>query len=212
MARSSTKYYVVWDGRLPGIYNTWEQCKDQVEGYVGAKYKAFPTLMAAQKAFLTNYPQTPSKAQQTAIPISGMPSFTAKPIYPSLAVDAAWNTATGVMEYRGVDAESGREIFRKGPFADGTNNIGEFLAVVHGLALLAQKSSTLPIYTDSNTAISWVRRRKANTKQELTGANSTLFNLIERAEKWLQSNTWQNPILKWETRVWGEIPADFGRK
>ena len=116
------------------------------------------------------------------------------------------------MEYRGVDTLSGKEIFRQGPYFDGTNNIGEFLAIVHGLALLKKKNSNLPVYTDSMTAISWVRKRKANTKLELTARNAILFELIERAEKWLKTNTWSNPILKWETQCWGEIPADFGRK
>jgi ribonuclease HI len=35
---------------------------------------------------------------------------------------------------------------------------------------------------------------------------------MERAEKWLLSNEFSNEILKWETKAWGEIPADFGRK
>lgn len=42
--------------------------------------------------------------------------------------------------------------------------------------------------------------------------NKSVFDLIERAEAWLNANTWQNPILKWDTENWGEIPADFGRK
>jgi hypothetical protein len=36
--------------------------------------------------------------------------------------------------------------------------------------------------------------------------------MIERAEKWLKENRYSNKIVKWETELWGEVPADFGRK
>ncbi|MGB0789138.1 MAG: ribonuclease H, partial [Marinirhabdus sp.] len=42
--------------------------------------------------------------------------------------------------------------------------------------------------------------------------NKPLFELIARAEKWLRTNTYTTKVVKWETRAWGEIPADFGRK
>jgi ribonuclease HI len=112
----------------------------------------------------------------------------------------------------GVYTKNGRRIFYAGPFPDGTNNVGEFLAIVHALALLKSKKKTLPIYSDSETAIVWVRNKHANTKLKPTNANAQLFELIQRAEKWLKTNTWNIPVLKWETEWWGEIPADFGRK
>lgn len=138
------------------------------------------------------------------------------PLYPSLAVDAACNMRTGVMEYRGVDAATRRVIFAAGPFKATTNNVGEFLALVHALALLNGSTDTtlhtMPIYSDSKTAMAWVRNRHANTTMRPTPENATLRELIARAEKWLDAHRWKNPILKWETRQWGEIPADYGRK
>jgi ribonuclease HI len=116
------------------------------------------------------------------------------------------------MEYRGVDTQTGRELFRQGPFPDATNNVGEFLAIVHALAFLQQNKSILPIYTDSITALSWVRKKQAATKLAPTFRNAKVFDLIARAEKWLKENHWKNPVLKWETHIWGEIPADYGRK
>ncbi len=206
------KYYVVWEGVKPGVYDTWEQCQLSIKGYPNAKYKSFPTLQAAEAALKGNYKDYMGKEVNVALSLKGLKENQPKPVFPALAVDAAWNTATGDMEYRGVDAKTGREVFRQGPYHDGTNNIGEFLAIVHGLAFLKQKGSNLPIYTDSMTAISWIRRKQANTKLEKTARNGIVFELIARAEKWLRENTWQNKLLKWETKVWGEIPADFGRK
>lgn len=204
-------FYVVWTGHTPGIYDDWGKCQEQIKGFENAKFKGFPTIDAAEKAFSMGYGRYMklNSAQGATLRIG---SAALKPVYPSLAVDAAWNTATGDMEYRGVDAHSGTEIFRQGPFFDGTNNIGEFLAIVHGLAFLQKQGSKIPVYTDSVTAIAWVRRKQANTKLALTPRNAIIFELIERAETWLRTNKWDNPILKWETPVWGEIPADFGRK
>jgi len=128
-------------------------------------------------------------------------------------VDAACSSKGGMMEYQGVNTATGKQIFHQGPFKDGTNNIGEFLALVHGLALCKKKGwDDIPIYSDSITAISWVRRKKANTKLDISEENRELFDMIRRAEDWLKANTFTNRILKWETKVWGEIPADFGRK
>lgn len=207
------KYYVVWEGHAPGIYETWEDCKQQISGYNGAKYKSFPTKEAATKAFRDNYDdhigalQTVAKALKTD---TGIQKTTFNP--ESLAVDAACSGNPGPMEYRGVYVRTGEEIFRLGPMEGGTNNIGEFLALVHGLSLLKLKGSNLPIYTDSVNAMSWVKQKKCKTKLERTAKNEKIFELIERAERWLQNNTFTTRIYKWETKEWGEIPADFGRK
>ena len=115
------------------------------------------------------------------------------------------------MEYRGVHVASRQQIFHFGPMY-GTNNIGEFLAIVHGLALLKQRGLDMPIYSDSANAINWVKQKKCKTKLPRDPKTEQLFQLIERAEKWLRENTYSTPILKWETQQWGEIPADFGRK
>ncbi|NOU20127.1 MAG: ribonuclease H [Bacteroidales bacterium] len=206
-----SKFYVVWSGLKPGIYESWDECQKQIKNYPNAKYKGFPTRVAAEKAYDGNYEEFKKKTskEQTLL---GLPEDQPKPVFPSIAVDAACNTVTGDMEYQGVDAKSKRLIFHQGPYRDGTNNIGEFLAIVHALAILKREKSSLPIYTDSMTAISWVRNRKANTKLAKSPENEFLFELLERAEKWLKENIWKNPILKWETTIWGEIPADFGRK
>ncbi|NVO11486.1 MAG: viroplasmin family protein [Bacteroidales bacterium] len=207
----ASKFYVVWSGLKPGIYESWDECQKQIKNYPNAKYKGFPTRMAAESAYNGNYESYKKKSTKEKA-LFGLPEDQPKPVYPSIAVDAAWNTVTGDMEYQGVDTKSKRLIFHQGPYRDGTNNIGEFLAIVHALAILKREKSSLPIYTDSMTAISWVRNRKANTKLAKSPENEILFDLLDRAEKWLKENIWKNPILKWETTIWGEIPADFGRK
>ncbi|MEP0214196.1 MAG: ribonuclease H, partial [Cellulophaga sp.] len=68
------------------------------------------------------------------------------------------------------------------------------------------------IYTDSRTAMSWVRKKKCNSKLKESAKNKDVFELIRRAEDWLKTNTYTTTIVKWETKAWGEIPADFGRK
>ena len=115
------------------------------------------------------------------------------------------------MEYRGIYLKTGQQIFHYGP-VHGTNNIGEFLAIVHAMALLKQKGLSMPVYSDSRTAIIWVQKRKAKTTLAPTPQNQPLLNLVARAEAWLRQNGTPYPLIKWETEQWGEIPADFGRK
>lgn len=203
------KYYVVWDGVTPGIYTSWNDCQLQIKGYEGAKYKSFDTKEEAERAYASSPYQYIGKSTKKE---------TIKPIvYPnevidnSLAVDAACSGNPGAMEYRGVHIASRQEIFHFGPMK-GTNNIGEFLAIVHGLALLKQKQFDMPIYTDSVTAMKWVKLKQCKTKLPRTPKTEELFQIIERAEKWLRENKYTTQIIKWETKAWGEIPADFGRK
>ncbi|MEG1617077.1 MAG: ribonuclease H family protein [Bacteroidales bacterium] len=206
------KYYVVWEGHSPGIYDTWEECKRQITGYQGAKYKSFPTKELATEAFRENYTDHIGILNAVAKAVHEGSQMQMQYNPESLAVDAACSGNPGPMEYRGVYVRTGEEIFRIGPLDDGTNNIGEFLALVHGLSLMKQRNIPLPIYTDSVNAMLWVKNKKCKTKLVRTARNEKIFEMIERAEKWLQNNTYSTPIIKWETKLWGEIPADFGRK
>lgn len=213
MAKKKSKYYVVWKGVQPGIYTQWNDCKAQVDGFAGAKYKAFDTESEAEEALQAGYTTYLQKVSSPkAIAKWKEETPIGSPIPESIAVDAACSGNPGDMEYRGVYTANGQEIFHMGPLKEGTNNIGEFLALVHGLALLKQKGSDLPVYSDSRNAISWVKKKKCKTLLARTTTNAPIFDLIERAEHWLENNSYTNKIIKWETSVWGEIPADFGRK
>jgi ribonuclease HI len=205
------KYYVVWQGRQTGVFTDWRECEKQIKGMEGAQYKSFDSLKEAEVAIQRSYWEFVKKAGAKPA-LKSAPASVGKPIQRSLVVDAAWNTATGDMEYQGIFLETGQKLFLMGPYADATNNIGEFLAIVHALAYLKQNNSEIPIYSDSITAIGWVKKKHANTKLELTPRNKPVFELLQRAERWLSANSFRNPVLKWETKYWGENPADFGRK
>ena len=116
------------------------------------------------------------------------------------------------MEYRGVDLQTGKVIFHVGPFEDATNNIGEYLALVHAMALMAKNGEYHNIYSDSRAAQSWYRRKKVNTKLQPTPRNTKVFELLARASVWVNTHNFPGKIMKWQTDRWGEIPADFGRK
>jgi ribonuclease HI len=207
-----TKFYVVWEGRRPGVYRTWEEARRQVEGFTGAKYKSFPTREEASAAFGEDAREYLKRTPRTPSPPTPAKPLPGGPVWDSIAVDAACSGNPGRMEYRGVYTATGQQIFHQGPFEQGTNNVGEFLALVHGLAWMKQQNIPLPIYSDSVNAIKWVQKKQAKTRLQRTPANEPLFDLMERAEKWLRENTYTTVILKWETAGWGEIPADFGRK
>lgn len=206
------KFYVVWVGRKPGIYSTWDSCKAQVDGFEGAKYKGFPTIELAKSASQDNFQKyltkDPAEPKKILFPVPGI----GVPVPDSICVDAACKGNPGIMEYRGVDTKSGAELFHQGPFPEGTNNIGEFLAIVHALGYLKKQDLDWPVYSDSRNAIKWIGDRAMKTKLKRTAKNENLFSLCDRALTWLHKNKWENRVLKWETKYWGEIPADFGRK
>jgi ribonuclease HI len=203
------KFYVVWSGLNPGIYLSWDACQAQIKGVKGAVYKSFDSKEEAERAYASSaYSYMKKKADTPTFTLDTLPPVVER--Y-ALAVDAACSGNPGPMEYRGVYLGDGKEIFHFGP-VHGTNNIGEFLAIVHALAMLNKQGLKMTIYSDSRTAISWVRKKCCKTQLERTEETEQLFQLIERAEAWLKSHRVTIPIIKWETEQWGEVPADFGRK
>ena len=208
MAKQKVHFYVVWQGRTPGIYTSWAECEAQVKG-VAAKYKGFATRAEAEKALSEGFEAYMVPLRKKETPTVSTAQY--KPIYPALA-DAACSGNPGVLEFRGVIADTGTEVFHRGPYKGGTNNIGEFLAIVLGLAYLKQHNLPWALYSDSRTALSWLRKGKAQTKLELTPQNAELFDMLQKAEQWLARNTYTTSVYKWDTEHWGEIPADFGRK
>lgn len=207
MARQ--KYYVVWKGRKTGVFTSWAECEKQVKGYVGAQFKAFDSEAEADAAYLANYDDYKGKVASSG----KWKNASVKPILPSICVDAACSGSPGKLEFRGVNTETGEQIFRAGPYAEGTNNVGEFLAIVHALTWQAKHNMHVPVYSDSENAISWVYTGQCRTKLKHTPKNAILFALINSAENWLAENELpENKVIKWDTGLWGENPADFGRK
>lgn len=203
------KYYVVWVGFKPGIYESWEACKKQVIGFDGAKYKSFTSREEAADAFNQSYETIKErKGKKDLFKIQS----DKKPILNSISVDAACKGNPGTLEYRGVYTATETPIFDRGPYEMGTVNLGEFLAIVLALAWLKKEKLNYPIYSDSRTAIAWVRKRQVNTNLKWTAKNAKLHAAVLKAVDWLKTNEWSTPILKWETKLWGEIPADYGRK
>jgi len=220
MAKGKANFYVVWQGRETGVFESWAACEEQVKG-VAAQYKGFATREEAEKALAEGAekhikPRTAAKKQEgNAISVKDLSPEEMRQhgvILPALAVDAACSGNPGKMEFRGVIADTGTEVFHRGPYIGGTNNIGEFLAIVLGLAYLKKYNLPWVLYSDSKTAIAWIRQKKCKTQLEWNANNQDLFLAVRAAEKWLADNTWTTAIYKWETEKWGEIPADFGRK
>lgn len=213
MPKEKNKYFVVWSGFSPGIYASWNECQEQIIGYPNARYKGFKTYELASKAFKEgaelywgnkNFFESTLTKEQLAI--------IGSPIANSISVDAGFSSSLIEMEYQGVRTDTKEVLFRKGPYKNATNNIGEFLAIVHALAYLKERNSSIPVYSDSAYAIKWVKNKKHRSNLEKNPSTEKIYALLQRAESWLKKNVYPNKILKWETRAWGENPADFGRK
>ena len=211
----SRKFYVVWEGRNTGVFDSWAEAAEQVDNFPGARYKAFATQEEAVKAFrgdpndYLNIFKTMAKHTNAMVNYDAFPEIRQN----AIAVDGACSGNPGKMEYRGVLVATGDEVFHFGPVDGGTNNIAEFLAIVHALAWLdKQNRPDIPIYSDSVSGMAWVRNRLAKTTLQRTEKTAYLLDLVARATAWLRAHPTHNAVLKWNTPLWGEIPADFGRK
>lgn len=227
------KYYVVFRGFNPGVYDNWEETKEQTNGFPGALYKSYSSSEEAADAFRNYSGEDDLKDLQILLNIIHETSVSThnthyssrqqltQPIFPptnpeidpeAWAVDAACAGNPGVMEYRCVNLANGEVMFHMGPYNDATNNIGEYLALVHAMALMTQRREYHNIYSDSKTALSWWRNKKVKTKLKQTPENAKVFELLARASVWVNTHHFPMKVMKWQTDRWGEIPADFGRK
>lgn len=215
------KYYVVFAGRNPGVYDDWNDAREQIEGFDGARYKGYGSAAEAAQAYRKASGKNDGDlgrflagASRRALPKPGQPDYFTNPEVDldAWAVDASCLGNPGRMEYQGVELMTGRTLFRIGPFDDATNNIGEFLAIVHAMALMAKEGKYHNIYSDSVSGMAWARTRKVKTQLKPTPRNAKVFELMARAVTWLNTHQFPSKVMKWQTEKWGEIPADFGRK
>lgn len=222
------RFYAVFTGRQPGVYDDFNDAMEQVDGFEGAVFKSYDSPQEAAEAFRRF--ESRSDSRQIGALLMNATEHQAAPrkpdrietktdyfAFPEIdlngwAVDASCMGNPGVMEYRGVELMTGRELFRVGPFKKGTNNIGEFLAIVHALALMAQRGERHTVYSDSVSGMAWVRNRKVKTQLKRDAATEPVFRMMERALVWLNTHRYDVPIRKWDTDRWGEVPADFDRK
>jgi ribonuclease HI len=212
------KYYVVWAGRKPGIYTSWDECKKQVDGYQQAKYKSYPSRDEAEAAYKAGASKSwgqggTGAAASAASGKKRAATDTEDEIdYNSISVDVGTHGNPGPIEYKGVDTQTGEILFYVGPIENGTNNLGEFIAIVHALSYLQKLGSNKTVYTDSRTALSWMRNKKIASTLVRNESTARVWELADRALQWLKTNQYENKVLKWNTEAWGEIKADFGRK
>lgn len=213
------KYYVVWEGYKTGVLESWEACKRSTSGYKGAKYKAYTSREEAEEAFMLPYavallPSDPPQTNSSKVCGTSRESLAQEKPSVGIAVDGACRSNPGPAEYQGVRLSDGVVLFAIPPFP-ATNNVVEFLAIVHAMALCVQEQKRdIPIYSDSRNAIGWVMQGKCKTHLPKTATYKRAYELIERAEKWLAEHPYscRPPLRKWETKQWGENPADYGRK
>lgn len=221
---AKNKYYVVWVGRKPGIYTSWTDCQAQTNQVKQAKFKSFRSREEAEIAYREGWKSHWGKAGgATEKNIKGQSKEKTAPSmantfsndeidYNSVSVDVGTRGNPGPVEYKGVDTRTGEIIFSHGPVNKGTNNLGEFLAIVHALAYLNKIGSNKTIYTDSRNAMKWVREKAVSTTLKRDKSTAEIWDLIDRALHWLHNHEYENKVLKWETKKWGEIKADYGRK
>jgi ribonuclease HI len=203
-----TKWYVVWYGRVPGVYETWEACQAHIHNVRGAKYKSFLTYEAAVEAYAEGHEQHIGKRRKQSNIVLDAPPY----IVPSLCVDVGTYGNPGRVMYRGVATHTGLVVFESPPIPYGTNNLGEFVAIVHGLAYIEKNGLDMPVYTDSVNARNWVRRREVRSTLERDTRAITMWTLVDRALQWLYTHRDHATVLQWDTKAWGQIKADYDRK
>jgi ribonuclease HI len=218
---AKNKYYVVWEGSKPGIYDSWSECQAQTNGYPQAKFKAYQSKAEAEVAFKEGWKKHWGKSNSTKSNTKTVSKKVSQPSlfeaaeeidYDSISVDVGTRGNPGPIEYKGVDTQTGEVLFQVGPIENGTNNLGEFIAIIHGLSYLKKLGSNKTVYTDSKTALSWIRNKKVASTLVRDESTKKVWELTDRALNWLHHNTYQNKVLKWKTEEWGEIKADYGRK
>jgi len=137
-------------------------------------------------------------------------------------VDGSTRGNPGPSEYRAMNLATGEVVFHC-KIGIATNNITEFIALAHCVLYCIQNDLTTEIYTDSQTALSWLRKKSTNSSlpnNEKTAIARDYMNRIIAKLKdvniiydGIDTKVNDNIIVsKWYSSEYGEIPADFGYK
>jgi len=212
------KYYVVRNGKKKWIFDSWDETKVIVEWFQNAKYKSFDDYDIAKKSFDMWYDvffgQRDKKVKKDKKEIIK----NKKILTPSICVDASCMGNPGNLQYQIVDTGNLCNIYKSPIFEHWTQNIWEYMAIVHWMMILSENDFYKKykiIYSDSNTAISWIVNKKPKTSLIRDIYNIKLKNQFEKTNKWLLENTEKIKniqVIKRETKYRWEILADFGRK
>lgn len=209
MSKKKQKFYTVWKGRKPGVYDNWEDCKAQTDGFEGARFRSFATKELAEKAFNTDYHEFLNFGNETASE-NNIKDYETN----AIAVDASCTGNPGMTEFQGIDLRTGKKIMESKNYTKGTNNIGEFLAIVKCLEMIriGKIKGNPIIYSDSQAAIAAVKNKKMKTSLTEDTDTREILQDLAKGTKMLNTYDYKTEIRKWDTQKWGEIPADFGRK
>ncbi len=183
------KFYVVWQGHKIGIYTSWEECKKQVDGVSGARFKSFGTKKEAEIAFATGKSSRPVKSDAVATKSRKANNKSRKPATNKTIdlskTDVSIFSDGGCLKNPGGDTGSGIAIYRKGVLdelwygmylPEGTNNIAELNALYQALIVAKESLTTnqsAQIFTDSKYSLQavtqWANRWKKNGWRTQTG-------------------------------------------
>lgn len=195
------KFYAVKNGRVPGIYHTWDDCKAQVDGYPKAVYKSFLTESEA-RSFLNGVqpPRAPRSAhpskpehvapqEEVALPADGIVVYTD---------GSCLKNPGGPGGYAAVILldDTVREITGAEPST--TNNRMEMRAAIEALRFF-DTPTTIILHTDSQylrngLAKGWVTNWKRNgwiTKAGTPVLNKELWQELDSL------NSFHQVIWKW---------------
>lgn len=164
------KFYAVAVGRFPGIYTSWEDCKKQVDGFSGAKYKSFPTREMAEQYLNSTMIPRPSVNISAEIP-KEIPKDVKDETRTIVYTDGSCKLNQGGWGFIILDGQKLLK-FRGKVEGKSTNQIAELYAIKR--ALEECPSQKIDLYTDSNYSIgcltlwwpNWNRNGWKNAKGE----------------------------------------------
>lgn len=212
---AKNKFYVVWKGRDTGIFTSWSEVNELIKGFSGAEYKSYADQETAELEFSLGSPKGRSNDENhTTTKLKEEPSDDHKaPDHECLTVDGSYLGGKKIMQYRCVWNQSKEEVFSTKPIEGGNQNIAEFLALVGAMKYrVSTKQYDLHIYSDSQTALSWVRNCKIKSSYDLSQLDEVVQERIYGALKFIAKSGVRKNLYKWDSALWGDIPADYGRK
>ncbi|MCV6587748.1 MAG: ribonuclease H family protein [Marinobacterium sp.] len=164
------KYYVVWKGRQPSVFNSWLACQRSVDKFPGARFKSFLTLAEAEAAFDKGAPASGRYVSGNYTGAGQVTHKHPKPAEPSTAEFQLQVYCDGACEPNPGEAGSGVAVYREGKLnglwyglynPQGTNNIAELNALHQALLIARQgieQGLSVQVLCDSMYALNCISK------------------------------------------------------
>ncbi len=203
--------YAVLEGRVPGVYDTWNECSAQVTGYSGAIFKGHICHSSARYEFRLHQRRKIAKFKIRTTPLAKKKKVSTLPTSEYIVAGASYDRFNDTLTYRVVMGGTNETLFESEVYSGGNQSLGEYLALIEALKWVRENyKHDIPVLSNSMSAIIWIENKAYKGSLGIHDMDSDLYLELKKAKEYLSDMCqdgykYSLNTLKWNNKLLGCI-------